>query len=969
MKNLLLYAKYFAIQEKKETITEEHLKQAFVDSHVDDQDMRKTIEELLATKGGTNTQSYIDTKYIEEASSHGKMKFSDSLKKFITSMKEKGYSTKETKIETRDSREGVPVIIETTEELYDHHAKQLISLGSIKEKLNSIIFDQEIAIEAVKDTVSRAIFEEREDAVKAILFFVGPPATGKTFLSEETGKILEEFGYKTKVFNMTMYSDDSSNLTGLAQSWQGAGKGDLTKYIEENPKSLIIFDEIEKCHQKQQRNLFRLLDRGYIEDKYDNSIVKANDCILIFTSNLGKNIYDRSDYTSMIRNQKETETLLLESIAKEKSEYNKDILAITPPLTSRLSASKIVLFNKVGMKAYFNMSKQEIERYFGVIKNKFGISLECKNEAIIASLLTYLPFFDPRRIKGKIGDDLFDSLRDYIQHNSIDISKYNKISIEVSSELQELLDQNFIEDINKLEFNDARFQELIDKKETLFIVPSFEIVGDTIKYILTKPDIQKVKNIQDFDGDVKVELDIPSGKIEGEPNANIFGHDNAKKMLVRISSKIQKFQDLRRQNNPEASEVLKNIPKGILLYGPPGTGKTKIARAFAAQVECPIIVASGKDMTTDQYVGTGIKKIKEIFQKARDFAPSVLFIDEIDAIGTRSNSENAQENNKNINTLLEELDGFSKDEYKPVFIIAATNRKDTIDPAIIRGGRIEEHIEIGPLDKDARAAFIAYMFENDDSFSKDIDVEKFLKYTLGMSGADLEQVFKKARYNIEIIREEKEDSSILIDLEMLIEVVNEVRYGAVNETRADAKFENMLTAYHEAGHAIVSLALNPSLTINQVTIISRADFGGFVSYNPEDVHRYDKKFFIGRIASAYAGRVAEEAYFVKNDQDIEHGISAGASGDIEQATKTIRRAVLELGMDEKLGLINYEGDLSESTKQKIDETVLRWQEEIKELCRVTIDNNWENIVKLATKLEESEMLDGSWLSENIKVKI
>jgi len=770
---------------------------------------------------------------------------------------------------------------------------------------------------------------------------------------------------------MTMYSEDSSNLTGLAQPMAGAAKGDLSKFIEENPKSLIVFDEIEKCHIQKQMDLFRLLDRGFIEDKFDNSIIKANNCILIFTSNLGKDIYDRNDYSKMITNQQETESLILQSISKEKHERNNDMMAITAPLTSRLSASKIVLFNKVGLKAYFNVSKTEINRYFNVIKEKFGINLKCSDEAVLASFLKYLPFFDPRRIKGKIGDDLFDNIRDYIQENEIDISKFKSINIEVSDELKELLSTNFIKNLSSLQFNDERFGELIDKKQTLFVETTFKQTKTKIVLILSNPRIEKIKNIKDFSGDIKIELDIPSGKIEGEPNAKIFGHEKAKKMLVRIANKIQKFQELKRKNDPKASDVLKNIPKGILLYGPPGTGKTKLARAFAAQVEVPIIVSSGKDMTTMQYTGTGVQKIKDIFKKAREYAPSILFIDEIDAVGVRGQDKSGEQD-KNINTLLEELDGFNRDDYKPVFIISATNRKDKIDSAIIRAGRIEEHIEIPSLTKEARKEFIKDMFDNDDDFSNEINVGQFLKYTVGMSGAELEQVFKKVKYTIEIIREDENEDTLKIDLDLLIDIVNEIKYGAVNQTRIDAKFENLLTAYHEAGHAIVSLALNPNLPIEQITITPRSNFGGFVSFNHEEVYRWDKEFFVGKIATAYAGRIAEELYFEVNEKSASLGVSSGASSDITHATNLIKEAVLKLGMDNELGLINYEElDLSEVTKEKIDKTVLQWQNNIKVLTRKVLQENWDKVELIVNELagDESndgkETLDSQWLDENI----
>lgn len=964
MKNILLTAKFLASKEGVEKIKLDHIKKALKSIVLVKEEYKEETYDKLGVNYYEKNQLITEEELVAIANK-STMYPDEEAKSFIDYLKSIGLNKSITISK---------LYYENKNDVFSANSKKLIAMGDIKTHLQSIVYDQEIAIEAVKDTISRAIFEEREDAVKAILFFVGPPATGKTFLSEETGKILKDFGYTTKVFNMTMYSDDHSNLTGLTAPYSGAGRGDLTKFIEQNPKSLIIFDEIEKCNLQKQQDLFRLLDRGYVEDKYDNSVVKANDCILIFTSNLGKSIYEREDYSSMIQNQQETESLILNAIAKEKNEKDPNQSAITPPLTSRLSAAKIVLFNKVGLAAYYKMSKKEIERYFGVVQEKFGVNLECSNDAIVTSFLKYLPFFDPRRIKGKIGDDLFDHLRDAVQQRNLIFSDYKKIVIDVKEDLKELLSQNFIKNIETLEFNDERFLELIDKKQTLFVDAVVEAEGDAIKLLFTNPKIEKIKNIQDFDGDVKIELGIPLGKIEGEPNAKIFGHDDAKKMLVRISNKIQLFQELRRKNDPKAKEVLKNIPKGILLYGPPGTGKTKIARAFAAQVECPIIVSSGKDMTTMQFVGTGVQKIKDIFAKAREYAPSVLFIDEIDAIGQRGGSESSQENNKNINTLLEELDGFSKDEYKPVFIIAATNRKEVIDPAIIRPGRIEEHIEIGHLDKNARMAFTKDMFENDSDFSSDIDPHKFIKYTVGMSGAQIEQVFKKAKYNLEIKREEKNNTALQIDLETLIDIVNDVRYGAINKSRVDAKFENMLTAYHEAGHAIVSLVLNTSVVIEQITVTPRADFGGFVSYNHEDIHRWDKDFMIGKIASAYGGRVAEELYFLKERGSKHKGVSSGASEDIKQATKLIQEAVLRLGMDDELGLINYtELSLSEQTKSKIDQTILKWQGDIKSQVEDIINKNWENVEKIVLALvgddenEGAETLDGEWLSKNIKI--
>ena len=965
MKNILLTAKFLAANEQSDKIKIEHIKKALQSLEFTDAEMRVVVRNYLKLPA-IEMQQLVTQENLDAIAKQPKISYGEKAKEFVEFLKSQGLTLNKTITKLHYKNPKI---------LYKENAQKLLKLGKIKSTLSEIIYDQDIAIEAVKDVVSKAVFEKKEDAVKAILFFVGPPATGKTFLAEETGKILKEYGYTTKIFNMTMYSDDTSNLTGLKEPYQGAGKGDLSKYIEENPKSLIIFDEIEKCNKQKQYDLFRLLDRGYIEDKFKNETIDAKDCILIFTSNLGKDIYERNDYTSLIQDQKETETLILQSIAKEKSEKDPNTQAIVSPLVSRLGASKIVLFNKVGLKAYFKMAQKEVGRYFGVIEEQFGTKISCSNYALLASFLKYLPFFDLRRVKGKIGDDLFDLIRDYTQENNLSITSFSSIQIKVSGNLETLLEQNFVESFEDFTFKDDRFQELIDKKKTLFTAVKVSIPRGSSKLVirLSNPEIAKVKNIQDYSGDVKVELDVPSGKIEGEPNAHIFGHEDAKKMLVRIANKIKKFQELQRQNDPKAAQVLKNIPKGILLYGPPGTGKTRLAKAFAAQVEAPIVVTAGKDMTTMQYVGTGVMKIKEIFKKAREYAPSVLFIDEIDAVGKRGDSNG--NNDTNINTLLEELDGFKNDLHKPVFVIAATNRKDQIDPAIIRPGRIEEHIEIPSLSKEAREEFLTFMFQDDGDFSNTIDVKKFLKYTVGMTGAQIEMIFKKAKYKLEIEREETNNPKLKIDLDFLIDVTNEVRYGRVNASRADATFKNILTAYHEAGHAVTSLVLNPSIPIEQITITPRADFGGFVSYNHEEVMRWDKQLFRGKIAAAYGGRIAEQMYFEGNSKPNVLGVSAGASQDIKQATNLIRQAVLQLGMDEELGLINYDNLslLSEVTKQKIDETILKWQNELKQLTRETLEKNWHNIERIVEELvgndktEGKETLDSEWLHKNLQL--
>lgn len=211
-------------------------------------------------------------------------------------------------------------------------------------------------------------------------------------------------------------------------------------------------------------------------------------------------------------------------------------------------------------------------------------------------------------------------------------------------------------------------------------------------------------------------------------------------------------------------------------------------------------------------------------------------------------------------------------------------------------------------------------------------------------------------------------------MELLIEMVNEIRFGKASKLQIDGNFANTLIAVHEAGHAIVSMVMNPSVSIDQISIVPRSNAGGFVSYNFEDVARFDKEFMIGQIATAYGGRVAEELFCLKTSGSKYKGLSTGASEDIKQATKLIGDAVLKYGMDDDLGLISYdELNLSEHTKHKIDETIHKWQNEIKLTTQEVLNNNWDNLLVIVDALigndtnDGIETVDDDWIKKNINL--
>ncbi len=333
------------------------------------------------------------------------------------------------------------------------------------------------------------------------------------------------------------------------------------------------------------------------------------------------------------------------------------------------------------------------------------------------------------------------------------------------------------------------------------------------------------------------------------------------------------------------------IPKGVLLVGPPGTGKTYISKAVAGEARVPFYSISGSDFV-EMFVGVGASRVRDMFKEAKKNSPCIIFIDEIDAVGRRRGAGlggGHDEREQTLNQLLVEMDGFSTNE--GIIIMAATNRPDILDPALLRPGRFDRQIQIGLPDVRERYEILQVHTKN-KKLSKDVDLKDIAKTTSGFSPADLENITNEAallaaRYN-------KEEISPEIFDEATIRVVA----GPEKKSRVVVEKERKLTAYHEAGHAVVTHFLELTNPVHMITIIPRGSAGGFTSFIPdEDTSFMTKKQMFNEIVSFYGGRAAEE--LVLDD------ISTGASNDIERATKIAKAMVTTFGMSEDLGPIMY----------------------------------------------------------------
>ena len=428
--------------------------------------------------------------------------------------------------------------------------------------------------------------------------------------------------------------------------------------------------------------------------------------------------------------------------------------------------------------------------------------------------------------------------------------------------------------------------------------------------------------------------------------ADVAGADEEKAELQEVVDFLQ--------DPAKFTRLGARIPKGILLVGPPGTGKTLLARAVAGEAGVQFLSISGSDFV-ELYVGVGAGRVRDLFEQAKKMAPAIIFIDEIDAVGRRRGAGlggGHDEREQTLNQLLVEMDGFGKNE--GVIVLAATNRQDILDPALLRPGRFDRQIYVGAPDWRGREEILR-VHAKEKPLAEDVDLGKLAKATAGFTGADLENLLNEAallaaRQNRPFLNQQDLQDAIL-----------KVIAGPEKRSRVVSQHERRLTAIHEAGHAVSIYHLPTHDPVHQITIIPRGTAGGMTVYLPEDDHSFmSRNEMFEQIVSLLGGRVAEQICL--------EDISTGASNDIQRASALARDMVSKFGMSKKLGTVAYGSDgevfigrdyeksksYSERVAGDIDEEVKALIDQAYARCTEILETNREKLEQVAKFLLEHE---------------
>lgn len=881
-----------------------------------------------------------------------------------------------------------------------------------KRKLKESVVGQDHAVDVFVDAwfhrqIDQGMGKKRKKPT--YILFAGPPGVGKTMLAEMGADV---FGMKLKRFDMSGYADNESvnEFCGFAKTYRDSKEGNVTGFVDKNPKSVLLFDEIEKAHPSVIHLFLQILDAGFARDNHLDKNVSFADTIIVMSTNAGRGIYEESedgDFSSLQRKS------IIKALRRDKNPTTGSPF-FPEAICSRFEAGNVVMFNHMNANALCQISSSVVGKTVNDMKTNYDIEIDVEDNVYSAILFAEGGSADARTItarsdsflksellelfelvssnkgsgkassikKVSIGVDLSDSEDDVrklfertdmatvllFAEKSV-VTKFKKsvpsvkvLSAQTVEQAVKILRKNDVDftlidfgygankdEITKLNMEDVNsFSREFVKflREKMDRMPMYFL--DTSKIKLTEEEVATfkrngVRDVVSFDDGIDTCIKGISAKIHrqrsmlklarenkvvrfetsqscssdgGETKITLFDFstdvaldpEDLKTILGAPSREDVLFKDvigaedakdeLRAfvnylENPKQYIDTGSKIPKGVILYGPPGTGKTMLAKAMATEAKATFICAQGNQFRK-KHIGEGAEAVHQLFRSARKYAPTILFIDEIDAIAkARTGGDGASgEVEATLTALLTEMDGFSSDQTRPIFVIAATNFNVTpgtsksLDEALMR--RFDHKVYVDLPTKEERMKFLKRKLENNPFLAmSETIVENIASRSPGMSLAILDNVVERSiRIAVKLGKTEVDDA--------VFEEAFESNNGGEVKKWDNSQLERV--ARHEAGHAF--LCYQAGETPTYLTIVARGEHGGYMQHaDNEGKALYTKNEMLSRIRTSLGGRAAELVYYGPQD-----GISTGASGDLRTASLHAYNMVCNYGMCPEFGL-------------------------------------------------------------------
>lgn len=923
------------------------------------------------------------------------------------------------------------------------------SLGEIKKTnlLFSSYLEQHVKgqPEALRQVANAEMWSRFKTSrgLRALFTFLGPSGVGKTHLAHVYAEALDHYssGYQLAVYNMENFSDEraAGSLIGSGAQYTDSSAGTLTYDVTLSPRSVLLFDEIEKAHPTVIQTLLTLIDTGRLIDATTMLEVDFSQCVVIFTSNLGHEIFDKAE------NLGDLDVL---QVLREAKLRNSQSVALSPEFVNRLGAGATVRFSSLNTCSMLNIAEAQIRT---LDEDDDGI-LDYELEPDLAAILMFaqlpqpsvrgfkaqqvnllaeakqLLFSDPK------ANDVLDDIRKlrlevdpacFALDNDVGallmIGDFSPLNIEVSARFQVYpqvqlavlnphqrpivpaklvgiflsshgLTSDELEQQLRLLQSYFRHEPLFlftqDKvrgkiSEPIWLQYSFEIATHElaalknmlavhwrlglsarkqqgfsyrlkfkqyeegrITFTVTEPQFKTQISVQRAEQGV-------TGLMKERPDLRldqVIGLQRAKQQLSRVLQWLKQPDILASQHIA--------FPSGMLLAGPPGTGKTLLAKAVAGECELPFVSLSVGDLISGVRNGTA-EKIDRAFKEAADIAPCIMFIDEIDTIASARKVGEISENNA-VNVLLTHLDGIQK-RAEPVFVLAATNFPQALDPALLRAGRLDEVIYCDLPDKAARKDFFSKLSAKYCIALPESEIVNYLDITQGMSGAQLDKIFRDYLYCIAAGTPESRLQPGF-DKTLFRETIVNIRYGSANPNKTLSEESKVQVAWHEAGHLLMTKLLLPQHAINFATIEPRNQSLGFVSIQRHDALGASTASEIrSHIAVAMAGREAERLLSKNYD------VTAGAVSDIEIATRYALNAVCEYGLDAEFGQLSASALTYSSTstalQQLAEQRIRAWLQEGQSTAAALLSQHRTLLQQIAGMLLEKESLYADEISD------